>query len=257
MNNFYCLVKKDLLDQWRSKKMLILAITFLFVALSSVVIAKAMPEILKAVPSTPGLTINLPTPTVKDAIDQFVKNLSQLAIFVLIFLVAGAIVDEKTRKTLELILTKPVSRTSFVLSKFKAYFISITVAHLISSFIFYFYATSVFSSISFSHFSLMATLLLVYLLLVTSVTIFFSTLVNNSILAVAGGFLAMIVFGTVWSMIKAIKDYSPYRLVTEYQKIVANGWDEKYLIPLVLSVILIIIFAVLSILVFRKQEVER
>lgn len=254
---FWSLFKKDLMDLVRSKKILILIIIFLFVAISSVVLAKLLPQILGAMPSTPGLVINLPTPTYKDAVDQFVKNLSQLAIFVLVFLVAGAVVEEKIKKTLELTLTKPISKKAFILSKFTAYLGSIKVVYLLSSIIFYFYAVTTFTSFSFWHFFIMSILILVYLLLISSATIFFSTIAPSSILAVVGGFLTMIVFGTVWDLIKVIKDYSPYKLVTGYPSILANGWDGKMLWPLIISLVFILFFILASIFFFQKQEIER
>jgi ABC-2 type transport system permease protein len=91
------LLKKDLLEQWRTKKILILAIIFLFVAISSPIMAKILPELMKSI-SVPGMVISLPSPTYLDAIDQYIKNISQIAILVVIFIVAGAICDEKTAK---------------------------------------------------------------------------------------------------------------------------------------------------------------
>jgi len=257
MRTLLILIKKDLLDQFRSKKIIILIFTFLFVAISSVVIAKVLPQILGAIPSTPGLIIDLPTPTYKDAIDQFVKNLSQLAIFVLVFLVAGAIADEKNKKTLELVLTKPVSRSLFVLSKFKAYFLSITAIYLISALIFYFYTCTTFAVFGFGHFFLMTLLILIYLILICAATIFFSTILTNSILAAVGGFGTMIILGTIWGLIDKIKDYSPYQLVSNYQNIIASGWDGNLLWPLIISLLLIIVFVLSSMALFRQQEVER
>lgn len=257
MKTFLILIKKDLMDQMRSKKILILLITFLFVAISSVILAKVLPQILSSLPQTPGLIINLPTPTYKDALDQFVKNLSQLAIFVLIFLVAGAISDEKNKKTLELVLTKPVSRALFILSKFKAYLLSITVIYLISALIFYFYAVTTFSSFSFPNFILMSILILIFLLLISAATIFMSVIAPSAILAAVGGFGSLILIGTIWGLIKSIKNYSPYELVAHYQNIVSSGWSSILFWPLVISLILIVIFVLLAIFLFQKQEIER
>ena len=66
------LYRKDLMEQMRSKKVMILAIIFLFLALASPITAKLMPQLLKSL-ATPGITITIPEPTYKDAIDQFKK----------------------------------------------------------------------------------------------------------------------------------------------------------------------------------------
>ena len=106
------LLKKDLMEQWRTKKILILIIIFLFVAISSPIIAKLTPELLKSI-SVPGLTINLPAPTYSDSLDQFIKNTSQIALLVLVFVVAGAVSDEKNRKSLEILLTPNFKQINF------------------------------------------------------------------------------------------------------------------------------------------------
>ncbi|AKM82626.1 TPA: hypothetical protein DD449_01190 [Candidatus Berkelbacteria bacterium] len=254
---FWSLLKKDFLDLLRSKKILILGIIFLFVAISSVVLAKVMPQILNSLPQTPGLTISLPTPTYLDSVDQFVKNLSQLAIFVLVFLVAGTVVDEKTKKTLELTLTKPISKKAFILSKYAANLGSIKVVYLISALIFYFYTVTTFASFSFINFLIMSLLILVYLILISSATIFFSTIASSPIMAAIGGFVSMIILGTVWGLIKSIKNYSPYKLVGDYKEIITSGWNKDLLFPLLISIVLIISFVWASIIVFQKQEIER
>lgn len=255
--SFPILYKKDLMEQMRSKKILILIIAFLFVAISSVILAKVLPQILKNIPATPGLTINLPTPTYKDAVDQFVKNISQLIIFVLVFLVAGAIADEKIKKTLEIVLTKPISKISFVLSKFTSYFTSIIIVYYASAFIFYFYTITTFQSFDFGNFILMATLALVRLLVVVSLTILFSSFASSAILAGVGGLVGMILLETVWGLIKSVKAYSPNMLMSEYQNIVANGWNHNLLIPLLISLFMIAIFIMSAIFIFKKQEIER
>jgi len=60
----------------------------------------------------------LPDPTWVDSYAQWTKNLSQLVIFALIIMLGSAISGEKRTGTAIMVLTKPVSRAGFVLSKF-------------------------------------------------------------------------------------------------------------------------------------------
>ena len=256
MNNLVVLIKKDLLEQTRTKKVLTMIIVMLFAAVASPIIAKLTPEILKSV-SIPGLTINLPDPTYLDSIDQFVKNIAQIGLLVIIFIVAGAVCDEKSRKTLEIILTKPFSRNIFILSKFCAYFIVISLIFLASLAIFYNYTGLTFSYFNLLNFALMSIGILIYILMIVSVTIFASTLVKNSIAAGGIGFLFYILFSTVLSLFEPLKSLLPNVFLEEYQTIVRSGWNSDYWTPLLISVAIIAVSIILSMVSFRNQEIER
>jgi ABC-2 type transport system permease protein len=250
------LIKKELLEQWRTKKILILVIIMLFSAVASPIIAKITPEILKSV-SVPGLTINLPPPTYLDSLDQFIKNISQIGLLILIFVVAGAVSEEKNRKTLEILLTKPISRTLFVLSKFKTYFISITLIFAASSVIFYLYTASVFAPFNLLNFLIMAGNILLYILMIVSVTILASTMVNNSIIAGGIGFVSYILFGTIFSLIEPLNKYSPNMILANYKDIVTNGWNGDLLLPILVILGVIVVSVLSAILIFKRQEIER
>lgn len=250
------LLKKELLEQWRTKKILILTIIFLFVAISSPIMAKILPEVMKSI-SVPGMVISLPTPTYLDAIDQYIKNISQIAILVVIFIVAGAICDEKNRKTLEILLTKPISRMAFVVSKFKAYFISVTAVYAVCSIIFYLYTASIFGSFNLVNFIIMNALVLLYVLMITSITILASTIVKNSIIAGGIGFFSYIIFGTIFGLIECLKPYSPGKIFDIYGDVIKTGWTNDLIWPLIITTVIIFVSAISAILIFRKQEIDR
>lgn len=256
LSTLLILIKKDLVEQWRTKKILILIIIFLFVAISSPIMAKLLPEILKSV-SVPGMVISLPAPTYLDAIDQYIKNISQVALLVIIFIVAGAISDEKSHKTLEILLTKPVSRIEFILSKFKSYFISIVAIFAVCSTIFYFYTTSIFATFNLINFTIMAAIALLYILMIVAITILASTVVKNSIIAGGIGFASYIVFGTVFSLIGPLKPYSPGMIFDIYKDVVTSGWTNSLIWPLIITLIVIVLSVIFSIVIFRKQEIDR
>lgn len=145
---FTALLKKEILEIYRTRKFMILGILFLFVAISSPVLAKLIPKLL-ANTEFPGTNIHIQIPdaTWKDSIDQFVKNLIQFGVIVIVFMFAGSIAEEKNKKTLELVLAKPVPRNQFVLSKVLSSFAVIKVTFLASAIIFYLYTLSLFGSL--------------------------------------------------------------------------------------------------------------
>ena len=76
MTGFASLLRKELLEQWRTTRLPVVATVFLLVGLSSPLLARFTPEIIKAVGGDQ-FQIVLPTPTAADAYDQLAKNLGQ------------------------------------------------------------------------------------------------------------------------------------------------------------------------------------
>ena len=257
MKQFLVLTRKDLLEITRSKKMLILIFVFLFVAIASPLLAKLTPLLLKSIPSTPGLTINLPDPTYKEAIDQFVKNIQQIGMIVLVFIVAGSIVDEKNRKNLEILLSKPVARTKFILSKFASYLAPIALMLIISAIIFYFYTNSIFGAFSLSNFSIMSVLLLLNVLMILSITMLASTFTRNALSAAGIGYAIFIFIDIIFGLVRKITKYSPNYTFSNYKTLISDGWNGDFILPMLITLSITIVSVILSVALFRNQEIER
>lgn len=90
-------------------------------AIMSPLAALATPAIVASVTSAqPGVVIRIPDPTYLDSYAQWLKNLSQMGLMLVIFSSAGLIAGERSSGTVLLVVTKPVSRGSFVAAKFVA-----------------------------------------------------------------------------------------------------------------------------------------
>jgi ABC-2 type transport system permease protein len=123
-NLFILLISKELKEQWRSGRLLIMLAVFLFFGIVSPLTAKYMPDIISSMVKDQNITIQIPEATWKDAIGQFVKNISQMGVFIIILLSMGTVAKEKENGTASFLLVKPVSRNLFILSKFFSQFIS-------------------------------------------------------------------------------------------------------------------------------------
>ncbi len=256
MDKLIVLIRKELLEQLRTKKILIIFMVFLFVAIASPILAKIMPELLKSM-STSGFSISMAESTNKDAMDQFIKNIGQIALLVMVFVFAGVVSDEKNKKTLEIIMTKPISRFGFIASKFISSFIIVLVAFMFTSAIFYVYTASIFTAFNFTNFLLIAMNVLLYILMIISLTILASTVVRNTIVAGVIGFFSFFVFGTVFGLIESLKGFSPSWIFSNYQLVLANGWSSDLIQPIVFNLCMIAIATTLSVIIFNKQEIDR
>lgn len=257
MSVLHVMIKKELLEIYRSKKFLILIILFAFVAISSPIIAKILPSILKSMPATPGLTINLPDPTWRDAMDQFIKNIGQIGSIVLFILFAGSISEEKNKKTLELVLTKPVSRTNFILAKFMANIGATKVVFILAAIVFYIYTTSLLGAFSLLNFVWLAIFLLIFIVFVISLSLFYSAIMNSSSTAIVMAFLTDVVISIIFGYVKALRDYTPRYVLNNYQDLMANGQLSHFWPSIITNLVLIIVLVGASVYFFRRQEVER
>lgn len=253
---FQTLIYKELLEQYRTRRVAIVSIVLVFMALSSALLAKLMPDLLKSF-QTPGMTITITSTTSIDAIDQFVKNVSQLGIFVLLFVVSGAIAEERTRKTLELLLVKPVSRTQVVLAKFTAYLGVIALILLASSVIFSVYSYSLFGSFPFVRFAGVTALLLGFTLSTLGVTIAASSMARTSLGATGIGFAWVILSSIATSLTPSLGRYLPAAVFSVYHDLVTNGWQGSYSYPLVSSILILLASIAIATNRFSKQEIER
>jgi ABC-2 type transport system permease protein len=111
------LLRKELLESWRTMRLPIVAGLFLLVGLSSPLLAKFLPEIIEAAAGDQLPSIPIPTPVPADAAEQLWKNLAQFGAFAAIILAMGSVATERDRGTAAFILSKTVSRGAFLAAK--------------------------------------------------------------------------------------------------------------------------------------------
>lgn len=125
---------KELTEIRRTWRLPTIGGVLLFFAVMSPLAALATPALMDAAMSgTPGLKIEIPDPTYLDSYAQWVKNLSQIGLLLVVFASAGLIASERTSGTAVLVVTKPVSRAAFAIAKFLAQAALVTVATLLGT----------------------------------------------------------------------------------------------------------------------------
>jgi ABC-2 type transport system permease protein len=108
---------KELREHWRTRRLLVLAIVFVAFGIGSPLLARFTPELIATLTADEGLVIDVPPPTLADAVAQFVRNLGQTGVLAAILLAMGSVAGEKERGTAALWLTKPLSRGAFLGAK--------------------------------------------------------------------------------------------------------------------------------------------
>jgi ABC-2 type transport system permease protein len=117
MTGLAVLTRKELLESWRTLRLPIVGGLFVLVGLTSPLLARFLPEIVKAAGGDQLTAIQIPTPVLADAIDQLWKNLAQFGAFAAIILSMGAVSGELDRGTAAFVLSKTASRGAFLAAK--------------------------------------------------------------------------------------------------------------------------------------------
>src|SRR5690554_6950068 len=111
------LIHKELMEGFRSYRLLIWIIVCSFFGILSPLSAYYMPQMLSLLGSTQNIFLSLSEVTYRDAIEQYIKNFTQIGAIILIFLTMGSIAGEKQDGLLEFLLVRPVSVRAILVSK--------------------------------------------------------------------------------------------------------------------------------------------
>jgi ABC-2 type transport system permease protein len=252
MTGFATLLRKELLEQWRTTRLPVVATVFLLVGLSSPLLARFTPEILKAVGGGQ-FEIILPTPTAADAYDQLAKNLGQFGALIAILLAMGSVAAEKERGTAALILTKPASRAAFLLAKIIAIGTTLGVSTAIAAAGAWFYTFVLFEPLPIGGYAGAAILQWLALMSYATITFVGSTLTRSALAAAGLGVAALIVLG-VASVVPAIGHLLPSGLATPAHGLALGDPNVDVLGPSLASAATIAGLVVVGWLAFRRQE---
>jgi len=245
------LLKKEYLEFIRNKKLISIMLIFIFFGIMSPLTAYFIPDIMEYVTKTQNIKIDFPAPTYADAIFQFIKNISQMCVFVLILMNMGIVSNEKEKGTAIFVLVKPVNRQAFIFAKFFSV-LSITAIALIASAAFAgFYTVLFFDTLPLGIFVMQNLLLLLYISTILSITIMFSTVVKSQILAGILSFFVWISF-TLFSQFGEIGKLSPDNLINTASTLVKSY--SIYPCTIITSILLIFLSLCIALFSFVKWE---
>ena len=246
------LLRKELLEAWRTRRALVVAIVFVASGIASPYLARYLPELVKSLAGS-GVQIVVPPPTVGDAADQFQKNLGQAGILAAVLLAMGSVAVEKERGTAALLLSKPASRGAYLLAKMLAITATLGVGMLLASAAGYAYTAILFEALPPAGWAAMTALLLLMLLVYAGLTFLGSALTRSSVAAAAIGVGGMLVVALA-SALPTIGAYTPGGLSVPGRAL-ALGIDAGQLIgPVLVNIGLVVALIVAAWVAFRRQE---
>lgn len=258
MNGFGVLLRKELLESWRTFRLPIVAGLFLFTGLTSPVIARYLPEILELAGGDQLGVIELPTPTTADAVDQLVKNVVQFGALAAILLAMGMVATEKDRGTAAFLLAKPVSRGAFLGAKLVALGTILAAGMLLAVGVGWTYTALLFEPMPIDGWVLLAVLAWLVLFAYGVLTFLGSVLTGSAAAAAGIGFVALLVLGFVGAL-PGLDRFVPTGLLAPATALAAGAATAGDLgadlaIPFVATIVLIVALVAVATWSFRRQE---
>ena len=219
MTGLGCLVKKELREQLRTHRLLVVGSLFTLFGLVTPLLVKMLPQIVRLAGEQ--VPVELPPPTAFQAIEEYASTMGQMGLLAAILVGMGAIAREVEQGTAAMTLGKPVSRGAFVVAKMlgvAATFV-LSLAAAVGS---YFYTVVLFEAVNPASYLYLNLLLGEFLLVCLAVTLLCSTMFRSQ-LAAGGLALALLIGQSIVSALPWVGRYLPGSLVSLGMAAVKDG----------------------------------
>lgn len=253
MTGFGAFLQKELIEIRRTWRIWVIPGMLVFFGITSPIIAALTPALVRSMAtSQPGLVIQIPPPTARDAYVQFIKSLDQLVLIAIIITGAGVVSGERSAGTAILALTKPLSRAAFVVTKILSQTTLLAMATALGTAVCLAVTAVVFEGAAGARLVTAVALWLAYaVLLIVVMTLFSAAFRSRGAAAGAGlGFYFLTLLVSAWG---PASRYSFLGLVLATQKALVVesqplGW------PIATAVVAIGLGVMLAVGIFERQE---
>lgn len=252
MTGLAIMLGKETREQIRTMRLLVVVAVFALFGLLSPVVARYTREIVEAVGGGQfgGM---IPEPTVADAVIQLTKNVGQFGVIIAILVTMGAIATEKERGTAAFILTKPITRLSFVVAKVVAIGSLLAIALAVAGALAWVYTAILFEPLPVAGFAGAVALLWLSLAVFAAITFLASVVAPSAIVAGGIGFGAFVLAG-ILSVLPGVGAYMPTGLWGAANLVAVGVVPEPLLGPVLFNVAVIAVAIGLAAAIFRRQE---
>lgn len=254
MRIFGIQLRKELLELWRTRKLIIVLAVLLAFGFMSPIIAKITPDLIKSMGEGQmnGIVIQIPTPTEKDAIDQFIKNMTQFGLLLAVLMSFGAVVGERERGQAALMFPHPLPREVFVLAKFAALSILFAVGLVLGGLATYLYTVLLFKAPDPGGFAALVGLIILWLIGLVALSLLASTLGRS--MTAAGG----IAFGLVLMLLLAgtFTHLAPGTLLDWGRALAVGAHSPARWGTLIIGLAIPVLAVGGSCVILRRQEID-
>lgn len=251
MSGYLAFTKKEVVENMKNYRFLILFTVFLIFGITSAFLAKFTPEILSTLASDIEISSG---PVVLDAWKQFYKNISGVGFSAFIILYGSCLSNEYSKGTLALMVTKGLSRKSIILAKYTVAAALMTISYWISYAATYGCTAFLWNDTNLTNVAVAAFALWIvgffYLsILMVGCVIFKQTF--TSILFTGG----IVVIISLLGMVEPIAKFNPFILASKNVDLISGVVvPTEFMIPGLISVIISIFGLLIAIRIFSKIQ---
>ena len=255
MKTLIAFIKKEITEQIRQGKLMLIFILFVILGIMNPAIAKLTPwmyEIFADSLSESGIIITAINVSAMDSWVQFFKNIP-IGIIAFVLIESSIFTKEYSSGTLVLSLTKGLSRYKVVIAKFLILGVMWTVFYwmcfgITCGYNAYFWDNSVAKNLIFS-----VACWWIFGLFIVSLTVIFSTLANSNS-GVLGGVGIVALVSYLVGLIPKISKYLPTFLTDGNSLIYGVMEANEYVIAIIITVSLSALCFAISIPIFNKKQ---
>ncbi len=222
MAGFSVLFTKEVRQQLRTHRLMIVIVVFLLFGLGTPLLLHYLPTLVPA-----DENIELPEFTATDAVQGYIDTFGQVGLLAVILVAMGAVAKERESGTAAMVLCKPVSRAAFTTAKLAAMVLTFLIAVIAGGFGCYAYTLVIFGDPGAGNFVFANLVGGCYLLMGLSVTLVFSSFFKSQIVAGALSLVFLIALTTT-AGISVMKDYSPGALLNWADELAAGGASHPW-----------------------------
>ncbi|MBG6060057.1 ABC-2 type transport system permease protein [Cryobacterium sp. MP_M5] len=252
MSGFAIFARKEAVEIPRTWRIWVLPTILLFFAITGPVMARFTPEIVTAFAGDQLGGILIPPSTYLDSYSGWIKNLSQIGLFALIIIYGGIVSAEAKSGTAVLVLTKPVSRASFIVAKVVVQSAFVTLLVAAGTLVTWGLTLIVFGTAPAGPLWSSALVWLVFGILFVAIMTLLSALIDSTSGA-AGAGLGVYVLLSIAGIWKPLGDYSPAGLPGQSAAL-ATGAQVDVLWSALTALLLAVVVVALAARVLDRKD---
>ena len=202
------MLKYDFFYLKRTSKFIVFPLVIIVFSILSPLTARYLNELLDLLLGSTDIGLNFPDPTVYDSYLQYYSDLNEIVLFVILFTAVSIFIRDKTKGLMPLILSKPINRDKYYLSKFISFSVLIFGSLLIGYLVFTYYTYFLFDEVFFGVGLIMILLYFVYILFLLSITLFTSVVFKSYVGSIASAF-GIYIFVSILSVFDEVSTTPP------------------------------------------------
>ncbi len=250
------LLKYDFYHLRKTSKFIVFPVVIVMFAILSPITARYMNQLLDLALADSGLNIVLTNPVVLDSYIQYIGNLYETILFVVLFIGVGFFIKDKTKGLLPLVLSKPISKTKYLLSKYISLSILILASLLLGYFVFSYYTYFIFEEIDLAGMLITTLLFFIYVLYILSISLFTATHFKSYLASVSVTFGIYILTSMLTIFEVSVFKYLPGFISSNSVDIlIGEEVVGDVLINVGVTLLISIVFIFFSIKKFVKQDI--